>query len=143
MSENVRLADNLFLKVQAFTEQGDQLMQAENFTQAIKEYQKAWSLLPEPKQLWDVSTWIKVAQAEALLMLKDYAAAREKLMQGIICKDAVHNPLVHLLLGIANYETGDMDSAKKELQLAYDLEGESIFADEDDKYLQLLKESID
>ncbi len=141
MSENTVLPEKIFSRIKRHTEQGDQMMQAENFNQAVKEYQKAWNLLPEPRQLWQISTWIKVAQSEALITMENYTAAKEKILEGIICPGAVDNPLVHLLLGIACYETGDMDCAGKELQIAYELQGEDIFADEDEKYRQLIKTS--
>ncbi len=134
------LEDKLFRKLEAFNSKAEHLIENEEFSQAITEYQKAWNTLPEPKQLWDAALWIKLGQAECLLTLDDFNLAKEKLLEAIICSGAINNPLVHLLLGICCFELEDTQCARDELQLAYDLEGESVFQEGDEKYRQFLFE---
>ncbi len=133
-----QLADKIFNKIEAFQLQAEQLIENEQFSAAIKEYQKAWNTLPEPKQLWDAALWIKVGQAECLLATESYAQAKKILLEAILCSGAVSNPLVHLLLGISYFESNELQSAQTELQIAYDLEGIDIFQDDDQKYKQFL-----
>jgi len=133
-----KLDNKIFVKIQAFNKNGEAFIEKEQFQDAIKEYQKAWNTLPEPKQLWDAGLWIKVSQAEIYLALDDFNKAKQKLLDGILCAGAVSNPLVHLLLGICCFELEDMQCARDELQIAYDLEGDSIFQDDDEKYRQFL-----
>lgn len=132
------LDNKLFAKIQTFNHSGEEFISSGQFHKAIKEYQKAWNTLPEPKQLWDAALWIKVAQAELYMELNDYTAGKQKLLDAILCSGAVNNPLVHFLLGICCFELGEKQFAREELQIAYDLEGEGIFQDGDEKYRQFL-----
>jgi tetratricopeptide (TPR) repeat protein len=133
-----KLQEKIFQKIESFNGKAEQLIEQQQFLDAVKEYQKAWNTLPEPRQLWDAGLWIKVGQAECLLALDEFDTAKNKLLDAILCAGAVSNPLVHLLLGICYYELNDKTNAKLELQIAYDLEGESVFQEGDEKYRELL-----
>ncbi|MCU7938732.1 MAG: tetratricopeptide repeat protein [gamma proteobacterium symbiont of Bathyaustriella thionipta] len=137
------LQDSLFQKIDSFHQKAENLIETEQFSDAVKEYQKAWNTLPEPKQLWDAALWIKVGQAECFLALEEYDSAKQKLLDAILCGGAVSNPLVHLLLGISFFETNEKDNAREELQIAYDLDGESIFQEGDEKYKRFLLSHFD
>ncbi len=132
------LDNSVFKKIESFNNKAEQLIEDECFSESIKEYQKAWNTLPEPRQLWDAALWIKVGQAECLLTLNEYKAAKQKLLEAMLCTGAVANPLVHLLLGICYFELNDKDCARDELKIAYDLEGSDIFQDGDEIYQQFL-----
>jgi len=133
-----QLENKIFQKIQTFNDKAEDLINAERFSDAIKEYQKAWNTLPEPRQLWDAGLWIKIGQAECSLAQEDYSAGKQKLLDAILCSGAVNNPLVHFLLGICCYELGELACAKEELQIAHDLEGDSIFQEGDEKYQNFL-----
>lgn len=135
-----KLEDKIFQKIEKINTQAEILIENEQFSEAIKEHQKAWNTLPEPKQLWEAALWIKVGQAECLLTLDNFKQAKEKLLEAMLCSGAVNNPLVHLLLGICCFELNETQCAKDELQLAYDLEGASIFQEGDEKYKKFLFE---
>jgi tetratricopeptide (TPR) repeat protein len=132
------LAEKIFNKIELFNEQAEQLITSKLYLEAFKVYQKAWNELPEPKQLWDVGLWVKLGQAECSLALNDFESAKKKLLEAVLCAGAVSNPLVHLLLGICYFELGDLSHAHNELQIAYDLEGETLFVEGDEKYRQFL-----
>ena len=135
-----KLDDKIFKKINIFNTNAEQYIADELFPEAIKEYQKAWNTLPEPKQLWDAALWIKVGQAESFLALDDFKSAKQKLLDAILCGGAVNNPLVHLLLGISCFELNEKKCAQEELQIAYDLEGADIFQEGDEKYQRFLLE---
>ena len=135
-----RLEDKIFTKIERFNQQAEQYIDQQHYPEAIKEYQKAWNTLPEPRQLWDAALWIKVGQAECLLTLSDFAAAKNKLLEAMLCSGAVANPLVHLLLGISCFESDDKPCALEEFQLAHELEGDAVFQEGDEKYQQFLRE---
>ena len=136
----LKLDDKLFNTIETLNTKAENFIENEQFLEAIKEYQKAWNTLPEPRQLWDAALWIKVGQVECLLTLDDFKSAKEKLLEAIICNGAVNNPLIHLLLGICCFELNDTQCARDELQLAYDLEGAGIFQEGDEKYQKFLFE---
>ena len=133
-----KLEDKIFTKITVFNKNAEQFIENELFSDAIKDYQKAWNTLPEPKQLWDAALWIKVGQAECFLALDDFKSAKQKLLDAMLCADAVNNPLVHLLLGICCFELNEEKCALQELQIAYDLEGVGVFQEGDEKYQQFL-----
>lgn len=138
-----QLPDKLFKKIDVFHHQAECFIENEQYADAIKEYQKTWNTLPEPKQLWDAALWVKVGQAECFLALDEFNSARKKLLDAILCAGAVNNPLVHLLLGICYFETSEPDKAREEFQLAYAIEGDSIFQEGDEKYKQFLLSQSD
>ena len=133
-----RLEHKIFTKIEIFNNNAEQFIEDEQFSDAIKEYQKGWNTLPEPKQLWDAALWLKVGQAECLLALDDFKQGKQKLLEAMLCSGAVSNPLVHLLLGICCFELDEKKTAREELQIAYDLEGAGIFQQGDEKYQQFL-----
>ncbi len=133
-----KLEHKIFTKIEIFNNNAEQFIKNERFSDAIKEYQKGWNTLPEPKQLWDAALWLKVGQAECLLALDDFKQGKQKLLEAMLCSGAVSNPLVHLLLGICCFELDEKKTAREELQIAYDLEGAGIFQQGDEKYQQFL-----
>ncbi len=50
------------------------------------------------------------------------------------------NPYIHLRKGQCHYMMGDEEDALRELAIAYTLDGERIFEDEDPRFLSFLKE---
>ncbi len=132
------LEAKFFKKISAFNQAAENLIDCGDYSQAIKEYQKAWNTLPEPRQLWDAGLWTKTGQAECFLALDDYQQAKQKLLDAMLCTGAVNNPLVHLYLGICYFETGSEAAALTELKLAYELEGEEVFQDGDEQYRDFL-----
>ena len=131
-----KLDAKIFKKIENFNNKAEQFIDSQLFPEAIKEYQKAWNTLPEPRQLWEAALWIKVGQAECLLSLDDFKQGKQTLHEAMLCAGAVNNPLVHLLFGICCFELNETKCAKEEFQLAYELQGEDIFQDDDEKYKQ-------
>lgn len=138
MPDTPRIERKVFLKIQKFNQKGEEFIHKEDYVQALKEYQKAWNTLPEPKQLWEAALWIKISQAEIYLALDDFSASKDKLLDAMLCNSAVSNPLVHFLLAVCYFELGEKSSALHEFQIAYDLEGDEIFQEGDELYRDFL-----
>ena len=79
---------------------------------------------------------------ETLFFQGDFAEAREALRAAMHCPGAIGNPYIHLRLGQAQFEMGNMKRATDELVRAYMGGGEEMFQDEDPKYFDLVKASI-
>ena len=95
-------------------------------------------MLPEPKTDWEAATWILAAIGDADFLSGDFTAAHEHLSHAMYCPDAIGNPFLHLRLGQAQFELGNMGRAADELMRAYmGLDGEA-WLDEDPKYLDFL-----
>ncbi len=136
------LNDALYAEIQGLCRLGDEQAEAGNYPAALKEYWRAFDLVPEPKTSWEATTWILVAIGDANFLGKDYQAGIDNLSSAMHCPGAIGNPFIHLRLGQCQFEAGNTTRAADELMRAYALEGEDIFEEDDPKYLQFLKTRI-
>ena len=127
-----------YAKIQALCAEGDALAEAGDPRAAYNKFREAWQLVPEPKQDWNASTWILAALGDMLFQMKNYEEAREALQFAMLCPDGLGNPFLHLRLGQAQYQLGNLDRAADELMRAYMGAGLEIFETEDPAYLAFL-----
>jgi hypothetical protein len=133
------LDESTYERVKRFAVAGDELVAAGEFRAAIREYNEAWGLLPEPKSDWNAATWILAAIADAAFLGGFIRTAREALDFVMVCPDAVGNPFLHLRRGEVLFEQQDFGAAADELMRAYMGGGLEIFEQEHDKYLEFLR----
>jgi tetratricopeptide (TPR) repeat protein len=133
------LSDDLHHRITALTEEGDDLVDANDYIGALRKYDQAWALLPEPKEDLEVATWLLSAIADAHFFAGDFKNAVSALAQALRCPDGPGNPFLHLRLGQSYFELGDVRRAQDELTRAYMCKGRDIFKDEDPKYFALLQ----
>lgn len=115
------------------------MAEAEAWEDAVAAYNKAWELVPAPRNDWNASTWILAAIADACFLGGFKTSAREALEYAMTCPGAVGNPFLHLRLGQVLLDAGQEDRAADELMRAYMGVGEEIFGAEDGRYLAFLK----
>ena len=135
----VRLLD----VIQAKLDEGDEFLNADDFADAIALYQQAVSLIPAPKHLHEISLPAFTALGEAYFFSGHYRDALTALKQAEKAPGGVENPLLHLRLGQAYFESGDLDRAGDSLTRAYALDGRDVFDGEDDKYLSFLATRVE
>jgi tetratricopeptide (TPR) repeat protein len=131
-----------FAVVEANADIATAAMAADDYDRALDALDKALGVLPEPQQQWNAAGWILVAIGECLFRQRRFKNAAMALQDSIICPGTLGNPWVHLRLGQARFELGEMDSAADELTRAYMGGDREIFDDEDPKYFQLLQKVI-
>jgi tetratricopeptide (TPR) repeat protein len=136
------LDETVYSEITAFCAEGDALAEEGNYDQAIVQYEAALRLVPTPVTDWEAATWILTSIGEACYFKGDYTQALEVLQEAMRCPDAIGNPFIHLRLGQVQFELRNLPRATDELVRAYMGAGEEIFADEDAKYLALVKASI-
>lgn len=125
------LSDELYEKILDLTEKGDEFCEDEEWKKAIKCFEKALALVPEPKDDWETSTWIYAALADAYFFWGKYEESLYQLNQALMCPDGLGNPFITLRLAQCNYELGNMKKADEYFFEAYMLEGMEIFKRED------------
>lgn len=125
-------------EIDAIAERGNDCMDAEDFLGAVRHFDHAWSLLPEPKTQWPQATWLLASIGDAHVQRGDFKSAHGALTACMHCPDAIGNPFIHLRLGQAQFELGNMPRAADELMRAYMGAGPEIFAMEDTEYLDFL-----
>ena len=135
----MNLDDSIYDKITKLCEEGETLSKSGDLREALRLFHSSWEILPEPKEDWDAATWILTAIGDAHFFLGDFKNVFGALSNAVLCPNGLGNPFVHLRLGQAAYELGQMDKAKDELTRAYMGAGRGIFATEDPKYLTYLE----
>lgn len=134
--------DKSYQIIQELCEQGDELVDEEQYDAAIEKYNKALSLIPEPKYYYEAATWVYTAIGDALFWQNSYKQALKMFQEALKCPDGIGNPFILLRIGECFFETGSFDNAKNYLLQAYMVEGEEIFENDDDKYFEFIKDLI-
>ncbi|WP_336047130.1 tetratricopeptide repeat protein [Solibacillus ferritrahens] len=138
----MELNDKIYAQILKLCEEGDSLIDEEEFDQAIEKYSTALELVPSPKIDWEASTWIYTALGDTYFINDEFEMAKSHFYNALNCPDGISNPYILLRLGESLFECGELNKAKEYLLKAYMLEGYKIFFEEDDKYFDLIKDII-
>ncbi|MDB5389434.1 MAG: hypothetical protein JWM11_5080 [Planctomycetaceae bacterium] len=136
------LPAELYEQIALLCDEGNELLDQEQFDPALTRFSSAWKLLPEPKTDWEAAVWILTAIADAHFFREDFAAMRTPLMTAMRCDGSTDNPFLRLRLGQCLFELGELHEAANWLTGAFLLEGTKIFAADDPKYLAFIKSKL-
>ena len=112
----------------------------EHFIHALKLLEDAWTLLPKPKFIYDESFHIADYMIHLYLILEDQEKAKS---WGVIIQEC--DPErgdfgeKEFILGKIFFESGEVLSAEKLFNIAFDKSGGRIFTGEDSKYLESIR----
>jgi tetratricopeptide (TPR) repeat protein len=129
--------------VQRLSEEGNQLVDIDDYKGALKKFTAALDILPTPKQQWEAALWLYASIGDMHLFLEDYQQAADNYYNALNCPDGQESGFVHLRLGEALYELEVKEKALDQLLRAYMLEGKEIFEEEEDKYFAFLQENVE
>ena len=138
----MELSDEIYEQIENYSEQGNDYCDEEEWEKAIMCFEKAFKLLPEPKDDWEAATWLYVAIGDAFYFWEKYEEALENLNCARMCPDGMANPFIFLRMGQCYYEIENYAKAEEYLLRAYMLEGNEIFEDEEEKYMDLIKNKL-
>lgn len=142
--EQVRhMNDKLASDIQKKIDEGDDFLNEDRFTLAIKCYEQAVALIPEPRNAHAVSLHVFMALGEGYFFSGYYDQALVAFKQAMKTPGGVENPLTHLRMGQSYFEIGELEAAADSLTRAYALDGRDVFKGEDDKYLSFLATRIE
>ena len=136
------LPAEIHAKIVQLSKAGDTMADEKNYRAAIQKYVEALQLLPEPITDWDSCTWLLTAIGDANFLAHAFQQAKDALSDAMHCPGAIGNPFIHMRLGQAQFELGNMERASDELARAYLQEGLKIFSDEDPKYVSFIKSKL-
>jgi hypothetical protein len=140
--DEIRIDQAAYDRIRALYQEGEKLTQSGLISSAFAKYVEAWSLIPDPKELWNISTPVISAIADCCFLAGEYGEVLQALELGMHCPGAADNPFLHLRLGQALLEQGGQDDrAADELMRAYEAHGEAIFEHQNPKYLAFLAAS--
>jgi hypothetical protein len=137
-----RLPSGVFAAVRSSAAEGERALAAGDLPGAWRAFVHALQLLPEPTERWNAAGWILVAMGESQFRGGRYAEAVGPLQDSMICPGTLGNPWVHLRLGQARFEIGEMDRAADELARAYMGGGREVFEGQDAKYFALVEKVL-
>ncbi|MFC4159349.1 tetratricopeptide repeat protein [Chitinimonas lacunae] len=132
------LSKSVHAEITEYCISGDALAEQECYEEAVFQYNKAWEMIPEPKNEWEASTWVLAAIADACFFMGKRKSARQALEYAMYCPGGLGNPFLHLRLGQVLFDAGELDKAADELMRAYLGGGGEIFAQEDQRYFDFL-----
>ena len=135
----MELNDKTYNEIVTLSEQGDELVDCKELLEAIEKYNNALELLPNPKYIWEASTWIYTAIGDTYFLNNQFQEALDFLFESLKCPDGLENPFVLLRIGECFYELKGFDKAKEYLLQAYMYDGMDIFEGEDVKYFDVIK----
>lgn len=139
---SLELSNELYNNIIYELNKGDAYAESEKYNKAIEKYLSALKLVPYDKSSWEVSLHIYTALADAYFNISNYQEANNNYQEALKCPDGSGNGYIWLGLGESYYELENIDKAKDALMSAYMLEGYEMFKTEDEKYFNLIKDSI-
>lgn len=138
LSRPSELSEEVYQEIQRLCTAGDELAANGHHEEAIAEYNRAWKLIPEPRNEWEASTWVLAAIADSCFLFGKNESSRQALEYAMTCPGGLGNPFLHLRLGQILFDSQEFDAAADELMRAYMGAGKESFAGEDAKYLSFL-----
>lgn len=135
----MELDNKIYDKITKLTDEGNEMVEREDFLSAINKYKSALELIPNPKEIWEATTWIYTALGDSYFLIESYEESLNCLFKTLNCPGGLDNPFIMLRIGQCFFEMNNIVKAKEYLLRAYMCEGVDIFEDEDEKYLNLLK----
>jgi hypothetical protein len=136
-----RLPRDVATEVEALCAEADGAAASGAFAQALARWEAALSLLPAPAEQWGVATSLWAAIADARFRTADFAGALEPIL--LAMERGEHaSSFLHLRRGQCLLEMGHRDAALDALARAYVGAGRALFAGEDPKYLDALREVL-
>jgi tetratricopeptide (TPR) repeat protein len=138
----VDLQDEIQKKINNLSEQGNTLADDGEYRQAVEKFIEALNLLPAPIEQWHECTWLLTAIGDVNFLAGAYQQTKDALSDAMHCPGAIGNPFIHMRLGQAQFELGNMERASDELARAYMGAGKEIFKNDDPKYFDYLKQFL-
>jgi len=137
--------DQILDKIDQLSEDGNAFCDQGNYQEAIRIWNEALNLIPQPRHLHAESLWLEASIGDAFFLQGDFQNALqhfENAKRNII-ENAYENPFIMLRLGQCYLESADTEAAQEYLLRAYMMEEKEIFEEEPPKYFDFLADNID
>jgi tetratricopeptide (TPR) repeat protein len=137
------LPNDIYQQITSLCKRGDDLLKDSDERGSYECYAQAWALIPEPKIDWEASTWVLTALGEVKFRRGQYDDAKNLFLRAVQCPKGLGNPYLHLRIGQAQFETGNLAGAKDNLARAFMGGGLDIFKQEEEKYVAFLRQFLE
>lgn len=140
-NEVVRLTKKQKNKIDDICELGDLLIiDSFDYQGAIVKFKEALELVPEPKDVYDTTTWLYTAIGDAYYLDDKFDEAMEWLQLAYKLPMG-ESAFILFRIGQCYHQNNDIEKAKELLLRAYNLAGDEVFG-EDIKDLDLIRDLI-
>jgi tetratricopeptide (TPR) repeat protein len=119
--------------------EGERLAEQRELATALLRFREALALIPRPVEEHDASARVLTAIGDMCFLLGRYSEGKHALQGAVRSSGGVAVPFIHLRLGQCELELGNRERATDELSRAYQCGGEELFANDDPKYLEFLR----
>ena len=138
------VSDDMLAEIDRICEEGSELFDEDEYAKAIKVWEQAFRLIPEPKNKFSQSLWLHSSIGDAFFLMHDFkqSAAHFFAAKSNIDQNGYANPFIMLRLGQSYFELNDTANAKEYLVRAYGLGGKDLFENEPKKYLDFLGKHV-
>jgi tetratricopeptide (TPR) repeat protein len=121
---------------------GEELANAEQYSDALPHLQAAWDALPKPKNDQELALQILAAIADCHFYLGDWNECCETVQYAFQYGADLDNPFFRLRLGQSLYELGNEQEAANWLVPVYLMEGRTPFEIDGLKYLEFFRTKL-
>ena len=127
-----------------YAEEGNSLCEQGKMDEAIEVWAQGLKILPEPLNSQSEAVWFQTSIGDTYFMQNKFDKSYAWLFEAKsnLSGDGYSNPYVMMRLGQSAMEIGKIEEAREYLLRAYMLEGEDIFSDEDEKYIDCIRDLI-
>lgn len=129
--------------IEELAEEGNSLAEKSDFSGAIKKFEQALAIVPDPKTEQEASLWLYASIGDMYFLKDDFESSAENLYNALNCPDGQVNGFVHLRLGEDLFELEAKEKSLDHLLRAYMLEGNEIFSGENKKYFDFLSKNVE
>jgi tetratricopeptide (TPR) repeat protein len=137
------IPDEDYVMIEKLSEEGNNLVDKNDFDGAIAKFKQALELVPSPKNNFEASLWLYASIGDMYFLKEEFDDAAKHLYNALNFPDGQANAFVHLRLGQVLFELENEEKSLDHLLKAYMLEGEGIFDEEEDKYFEFLKLNVE
>jgi len=129
-------------EIERLSREGNELAGVKAFEEAKACFVQALRLVPEPHQSQETATWLYAAIGDMHFHLGSAERAMRCFSNAVRCPGGLGNSFIHLRLGQAEFDLGNLTNAADELTRAYMGGGMGIFMEDNPKYFEFLETKI-
>lgn len=141
----MELPEAVMDEIEKLSEEGNQLFDEDEFSDAIVKWNKALQMVPDPKKDWEAYVWLNASIGDAYYHDGEFRMAKDAFLEALNGPDGHSNAFIQYRLGQCEYRLDNAGRATEYLLRAYMLDGAAIFEAEeggDEFYRVLLSKGL-
>ncbi len=123
------------------TDQGDDALDEKDYDGYITFYKKAWEVVPEPRQEWELANGLVACIGEGYYLKGELDQAFLYFKEALACHNGEKNSSISFRLGQICLEQEDFDQALSFLHLAWKTSDGRAFEEEGASYLEFYEKN--